>query len=93
MKYAENYIAINIKLFIKTPSLYTGVEFMRRYYVTTVNGDRLEVDGDTWYLWYGSYLITSGSTRDLHEVHNHVHNGTDGAWNDIELDYTPIYRL
>lgn len=90
MKNVENYISINIKPIVKTIDIFTEEEFIHRDYITTVHGDRLEVDDGTWYLWCDSYLITSGNTRDLHGVHNYAHNDSDGAWNDIELDYVPI---
>ena len=56
-------------------------------------GNRPAVEGGTWYLWCDSYLITSGNTRDLHAVKNVPHHDSDGLWNDIELDYTPVSTL
>ncbi len=93
MKNAENYISINIKPIVKTSDVYTGDEFVHCDYITTVHGDRLEVDDGTWYLWCANYLITSGNTRDLHAIHNYAHNDSCGACNYIELDYTPISRF
>ena len=62
-------------------------------YITTVHGNTLEMDDGTWYLWCDGYLITSGDTRDLHGVKNVTHHDSDGLWNDIEFDYTPVGEL
>ena len=94
MKNVENYISINIKPIVETFDIITGDEFIRQGYITTVHGNRLEVDDDgKWYLWCGDYLITSGNTCDLHGVRNAAYNDSDGVWNSIELDYTPISRF
>ena len=93
MKITENYISINIKPIVKTSDVYTGDEFVHRDYITTVHGDKLEVDGGTWYLWRANWLITSGNTCDLHGVHNIARHDSCGKWNDIELDYMPISRF
>ena len=87
----ENYIVINIKPVYKVFNPITFDDVIHRDYITRVHGDRLEVDGDAWFLWCGSYLITSGDTRDLHGVHNNWRKDSEGGWNDIELDYTPVF--
>ena len=82
--------AINIKYINKVFNLATCEYDVHRDYITTVHGNRLEVESGTWYLWADSWLVTSGNTRDLHAVHNrHNHNKTM-EWDDIELDYTPV---
>lgn len=93
MKNADNYISINIKPMYNLFNSYTLDYDIRRDYITTVHGNRLEVEGGTWYLWCDSYLITSGNTRDLHAVKNVPHHDSDGLWNDIEFDYTPVHEL
>lgn len=93
MKNAENYISINIKPLYNLFNKYTLDYDIRREYITTVHGNRLEVCGSGWYLWFDSYLITSGDTRDLHSVKNVTHHDSDGLWNEIELDYTPVSYL
>ena len=93
MKNAVNYISINIKPMCDVFNQRTLDYDIRQDYITTVHGNRLEVDNGTWYLWCDSYLITSGNTRDLHAVKNVPHYDSEGLWNDIELDYTPVCRL
>lgn len=89
----KNYIAINIKPIYKTFNSITLEDDIYRDYITTVHGNRLEVESGTWFLWCDFYLITSGNTRDLHGVHNKWYVDSDGGWNDIELDYTPTRNI
>lgn len=91
MKKADNYISINIKPTRKVFNHYTLEYDICCDYITTVHGNRLEFEDDGWYLWCDSYLITSGDTRDLHAVKNIPHHDSVGAWNVIELDYTPVH--
>ena len=93
MKNADNYISINIKPMYNLFDSHTLDYDIHRDYITTVHGNRLEIDGGTWYLWCDSYLITWGDTRDLQAVKNVPHYDSDGPWNDIELDYTPVSEL
>ena len=93
MKNADNYISINIKPMYKVFNECTLDYDTRCDYITTVHGNRLEVEGDRWYLWGEHYLITDGDTRDLHAVKNVSHHDPDGLWNEIELDYTPVSYL
>lgn len=93
MKNVDNYISINIKPMYNVFDKYTLDYYNRRDYITTIHGNRLEVDGGTWYLWCDSYLIASGDTRDLHAVKNVQHHDSDGLWNEIMLDYTPVSYL
>lgn len=93
MKNADNYISINIKPMYKVFNYNTLDYDIRRDYITTVYGNRLEVEGGRWFLWCDSYLITSGDTRDLHAVKNVPHYDSDGLWNDIQLDYMPVSKL
>ena len=89
----ENYIAINIKPIYKTFNAVVNEWDIHRDYITTVYGNRLEVESGTWFLWVDSYLITSGNTRDLHGVHNKWYKDSDGGCNDVELDYTPVCNI
>lgn len=93
MKNAENYISIHIKPMYNLFNNYNLGYDIRSYYITTVHGNRLEIDGCMWYLWRDTYLVTSGQTRDLHAVKNVHHNDSSGLWNDIELNYTPVSYL
>ena len=93
MKNADNYISINIKPMYNVFNRYTLDYDTRSDYITTVHGNRLEVDNGIWYLWCDSHLITLGNTRDLHAVKNVSHHDSYGLWNDIELDYTPVGEL
>ena len=93
MKNADDYISINIKPMYNVFNRYTLDYDIRRDYITTVHGNRLEIDGGRWYLWGYGYLITSGNTIDLHAVKNVLHHDSDGAWNEIEFDYTPVGEL
>lgn len=93
MKNYDNYISINIKPMYNVFNNYSLYYDIRGDYITTVHGNRLEFEGGTWFLWCDSYLITSGNTRDLHAVKNVPHLDSNGLWNDIELDYTPVSKL
>ena len=93
MKNAVNYISINIKPMYSVLDKYTLDYYNRRDYITTVHGNMIEVDDGTWYLWCDSYLIMSGSTRDLHAVKNVPHHDSDGLWNEIMFDYSPVSYL
>ena len=93
MKKVDNYISINIKPMYSVLNNSTLERDIHRDYITTVHGNRLEIADDGWYLWCDSYLITSGDTRDLHAVKNISHHDSDGAWNEIILDYTPVSEL
>ena len=93
MKNADNYISININPMYNVFNKYTLENDILFDYITTVHGNRLEVDDGTWYLWCDNYLITSGNTLDLHAVKNVPHHYSDGSCNYIELDYTPVRYL
>ena len=82
--------AINIKFINKTFNIETCDYDTHRDYITTVHGNKLEVDGDTWYLWADSWLVASGNIRDLHAVHSRHNSNKTMEWDGIELDYTPV---
>ena len=82
--------AINIKYVHKVFNPVTFEEDVHRDYITTVHGNRLEVESGTWYLWADSWLVTSGNIRDLHTVHNRHNHSKTMEWDDIELDYTSV---
>ena len=90
MKNIDNYISVNIKPMYQMFDRYALDYYNRFDYITTVHGNKLEVEDGQWYLWCDSYLIASGNTRDLHGVKNVIHHDYNGIWNDIELDYTPV---
>lgn len=79
-------IEIHIKPIYRVFNVLENDYDTRRDYITSVHGDRLEIESGTWYLWYGDNLITSGNTRDLHAVVPHRKYVK-------QFDYAPIAYL